>query len=745
MVQQAVSGSIDPTDCRSNQNLFMKKNVNQKSNGIVFEKNTVHAAAIAWRPSIPTLALLLLLCIFVPALQTSAQTFLRASGSKIVDTNNNEVLLRGMGLGGWLLMEGYMLQVDGGYGQWQIKRDMKLNGAAESEIETFFASWRANNTTATDIGYLKSLGLNCLRLPMHYELFLTSAQRTVRNDVIYGKIPVTTYIQSLESWYDQNLLFNDVSAPGFSSIDQTLQWAGANGMWVVLDLHAAPGGQGSQSNINDALVGLDLWNRTDSQGRKIYQLITERLWKAISDRYKGDARIAMYDLVNEPHGGVQNSVIKSLYERIITTLRGNGDSHLILLEGNGYGNEYTGITPDLFPGQTNLVWNGHRYWVTNDPAVKDRNANQLNLIANLVNFRAKWNVPVWVGETGENSNHWVAEACKNLNDRNIGWCLWTHKRLHGSVSLHAQTASPMKVRYANIYTPSGRTELLSNVLHANCIKQKDYEDAMTRMVNDPAPLPYNGSAATLPGKIFASDYDIGKNGIAYNDAIFEKIPYNGDDWNFGHTYRNDGVDMEPTADATGNGVNVGWLEYNDWMNYSVSVAQAGAYTVQWRVANGGNRAGGLTLKIDGQAVGTITVPVTGGWQNWTTVTMVSPVSLTSGSHKVQVLAGNRAGGGNLSWINFTAGSSPSQSRIGSSQDEDGGIEIAPNPVRDKMRIYRITGSATVRVFDVSGREVMTFRGVAENREYDLSALQPGTYILKVLQGRRIQSKKIFKD
>ncbi|HYC83945.1 MAG TPA: cellulase family glycosylhydrolase, partial [Chryseosolibacter sp.] len=635
-----------------------------------------------------------------------AQTFLRANGSKIVDASNNEVVLRGMGLGGWLLMEGYMLQVDGGYGQWQIKRDMKLNGATESEIENFFTGWRANHTTSADVAYLKTLGLNCVRLPMHYDLFLTTAQRAVRNDVIYGKIPVTNYVQALETWYDQDLLFNDAGVDGFATIDQTLQWAGANGMWVILDLHAAPGGQGSQSNINDALVGLDLWNRTDSKGRKIYQLITERLWKSISSRYKTDGRVAMYDLVNEPHGGVQNSAIKALYDKIIGTIRSNGDTHLILLEGNGYGNEYTGITPDLFPGQTNLVWNGHRYWVTNDPTVKDRNANQLNLIANLVNFRAKWNVPVWVGETGENSNHWVAEACKNLNDRSIGWCLWTHKRLHGSSSVQAQTASPMKVRYANIYTAAGRTALLSNILHSNCIKQKDYEDAMTRMVNDPAPLPFLGSPITIPGKIFASDFDIGRNGVSYVDAVYEKIPYNGQDWNFGHTYRNDGVDIEPTADATGNGVNVGWLEYNDWMNYSVNVTQSGSYTVQMRVSNGGTRAGGLTLKIDGVTAGTISVAPTGGWQNWNTLTLSQAVSLSAGAHKIQVLVSSRAGGGNLSWISFaTAGSA--QSRIDTSPAEDE-LEIAPNPVKDRIRIGPLANISTVRVYDVSGREVLKF-------------------------------------
>ena len=215
-------------------------------------------------------------------LSVQAQTFLRASGGKIVDASNNEVVLRGMGLGGWLLMEGYMLQVDGGFGQWQIKREMRNQGATAAEIETFFGNWRSNNTTSADIAYLKSLGLNCIRLPMHYDLFLTATQRAVRDNVAYGTTTVANYVESLSTWYDQNVLFTDLTVPGFATINNSLQWAAANGMWVVLDLHAAPGGQGSDGNISDALVGLDLYNRVDSKGRKIYQLVLTRLWQAIS-------------------------------------------------------------------------------------------------------------------------------------------------------------------------------------------------------------------------------------------------------------------------------------------------------------------------------------------------------------------------------------------------------------------------------------------------------------------------------
>src|SRR5258706_10697519 len=299
---------------------------------------------------------------FLPAVH--GQTFLRASGGKILDASNNEVFLKGMGLGGWLLMEGYMMQVDGGFGQWQIKREMNLRGATPSEIESFFTGWRNSNTGSADLAYLKSLGLNCVRLPMHYDLFLTPAQRAVRDNVAFGTQTVTNYVESLSTWYDQNLLFTDLTVPGFTTINNTLQWAGANGMWVILDLHAAPGGQGADQNISDALVGLDLYNRVDSKGRKIYQLVLARLWKSISDQYKSDARVAMYDILNEPNGSVSATALKAIYDNVIATVRGNADNHLILLEGRGYGNEYTGITPYLFPGQTILVWNGYRYWVT---------------------------------------------------------------------------------------------------------------------------------------------------------------------------------------------------------------------------------------------------------------------------------------------------------------------------------------------------------------------------------------------
>ena len=218
---------------------------------------------------------------------------LSANGSKIVNAAGEEVILKGVGLGGWLLQEGYMIKpsFSGGGTQWSIKKRLYDQGVSDADVETFYQNWRNNFITKADVDYLASMGFNCLRIPMHYELFLTGTQRAVRNSVARNSANYTNYVNSLTSWYNSNALFNDASLEGFRTVDSLLSWAGANNMYVVLDLHAAPGAQGTDANISDALVGNDLWNKS------IYRDITVRLWQCLSTRYINDNRVAFYDLI----------------------------------------------------------------------------------------------------------------------------------------------------------------------------------------------------------------------------------------------------------------------------------------------------------------------------------------------------------------------------------------------------------------------------------------------------------------
>ena len=379
--------------------------------------------------------------------QAQSLSLLQAKGGSIVNARGQEIVLRGFNVGGWLLQESYILKTDTLDSQARIRGGL-LRTMSDQELEGFYAQYRAKFVTKADIDFIAAQGFNCVRLPFHYDLFLTREQRRERNSV--SRRPrdpraVDAYVQSLAQWYDQNQLFTDPKTlDGFRIIDEVLSWCAANRLYVILDLHAAPGGQGSDRNINDNFVPLDLWKRKDARGRLIYQDITVRLWEKLAARYQNDPRVAMYDFINEPHkvnaeNGLSNdnAEINALYSRLINTVRTQGDKHLVLLEGNGYGNEYTNLTPDKLrvKDRSNLVYNAHRYWCPNDPKAADPNPNQINLLANLAAFRTKWQVPVWVGETGENSNEWFAGAVQGLNAQNIGWCHWNLKRVEGVTSL----------------------------------------------------------------------------------------------------------------------------------------------------------------------------------------------------------------------------------------------------------------------------------------------------------------------
>ncbi|NML66334.1 glycoside hydrolase family 5 protein [Hymenobacter sp. RP-2-7] len=415
----------------------------------------------------------------LPALaQTTTAPLLRAEGPKIVDAQHRDVLLQGMNVGGWLLQEGYMMKPGYGGTQGSVKKVLYGAGLSEAAVEKFYQQWRATFITKADIDYIAQQGFNCVRLPLHYELFLTAQQRAVRNGVIKGTVPYADYVAKLREWQQQGELFRKPEQlDAIRLIDQTLGWCAANKLYVVLDLHAAPGAQGTDTNIADALQPNDFWNEP------VYQTITNELWATLAKRYKNDGRIAMYDLVNEPNnvpGG--NAAIHTMLERLINTVRAQGDEHLLLLEGNGFGNNYNELLPSSFTHHQNLVYNSHRYSIlpkyplSNAPDASNPDANQLGAIGNLVAFRQAQQVPVWVGETGENSPEWMGEAARNLNAAGIGWCNWTYKRFSDQ-----PIASLLRIKppyLVDVKSAADLPVILEDIKFKNCVPNEGVVKAL---------------------------------------------------------------------------------------------------------------------------------------------------------------------------------------------------------------------------------------------------------------------------
>src|SRR5690606_23617150 len=131
--------------------------------------------------------------------------------------------------------------------------------------------------------------------------------------------------------------------------------------------------------------------------------------------------------------------------------------------------------------------------------------------------------------------------------------------------------------------------------------------------------PYSGSPVSLPGTVEASRFDNGGQGVAY----FDTTPGNS-----GSAFRNTDVDLQA---ASGGGYNVGWTDAGEWLNYTVKVASAGNYNVTVRVATTSSR----TLEVSFKGVSkTLSIPNTGGWQNWTNVS--TQMSLSAGEQVLRV-------------------------------------------------------------------------------------------------------------
>ena len=170
--------------------------------------------------------------------------FLKVSGKKIIDEQGNEIILKGMGLGGWLLPEGYMLHTSGfADAFWQMKTKV-IDVVGEQKADSFWNAYRKNFVTRKDIERLAKMGFNSVRLAMHYEFF-----------IYYSP---TGYV-----WVDQ----------GFTIVDSLLRQCADNKIYLILDLHAAPGGQ-SANNISDYNpTYLSLWESDNNK------TMTIDLWK----------------------------------------------------------------------------------------------------------------------------------------------------------------------------------------------------------------------------------------------------------------------------------------------------------------------------------------------------------------------------------------------------------------------------------------------------------------------------------
>jgi endoglucanase len=552
------------------------------------------------------------------SLTASAQGYLHTSGKYIFDGSGNEVILRGIGTGNWMLQEGYMMQSSDIAPTQHEFRAKLVNTIGEEKTDSFYTVWLDSHFRRIDVDSMKSWGFNSVRVAMHYKWFTPP----IEDEPVAGQI----------TWLDK----------GFTLIDSLLDWCGDNQMYLVLDLHGAPGGQGTDAAISDYDdTKLSLW---ESQANKDK---TVALWKKLAERYSTEPWIGGYDLINEPNWTLpNNTALIQLYKTITTAIREVDQNHIIIIEGNWFANDYTGFPVSW---DNNMVYSFHKYW--DNPTQESFN--------NAINLRNDKNAPVWLGESGENSNVWFTTAIALCEKNRIGWSWWPVKK--------PGLNNPLKVTVNADYTKlinswrgtavkptpdAGLNAVLQFALNhrlENCTFQKDVIDAMFRQTKTTETIPFKNFYTGEP--VFASDYNLGRCGFAYLDNDTANFGGANSVWNQGYSYRNDGVDIQDCSDTdASNGFNVGWTENGEWMEYNIVVDSTAGYNLSIRSASAST---GSKVHIEDNGVPVsklISLSGTSGSQKWKS-TEDSGVILTKGIHKIRFVFDK--GGSNLNYFKFS--------------------------------------------------------------------------------------------
>ncbi|MCW5733972.1 MAG: cellulase family glycosylhydrolase [Enhydrobacter sp.] len=328
----------------------------------------------------------LLLAVWVALLSlvvsAAAETGLvRTQGKHFVTPDGKVLHIKGISLGNWLMPEGYMFKFE------VAKAPRQIYGAFErllgaERAASFWAEYRDRYIAEDDIRFIKSVGFNTVRIPLHWALF-TTADGTM-------------------------------TGPGWALLDRVLGWARAAGLYAILDIHAAPGGQ----------TGI---NHDDGPGYPLmfyvprHRDLTVALWQAIARRYTGNPEILGYDVLNEPIApyhdvATLNPRLEPFYRRVTEAIRAVDPGRIVILAAGQWSSSFDMFGP---PFAENLAYTYHSFW-----ASTKRDSIQRHL-----NFSNRYNVPLFLGETGELTDEWNERFRKLHEMHGIGWSFWTYKNL----------------------------------------------------------------------------------------------------------------------------------------------------------------------------------------------------------------------------------------------------------------------------------------------------------------------------
>lgn len=528
--------------------------------------------------------------------------FLKAVGKTIQNDKGERILLRGVGLGNWLLPEGYMWKFYNARADRPRRIEAMISDLIGPEAaEEFWSVFRDRYITRADVKRVADEGFNSIRLPINWRVIMDEA--------------TGEFIET-----------------GFDLIDRFVQWCKAEDLYVVLDLHGAPGGQ-TGANIDDCEA-----DKPELYKSEKFRQWNIAIWRELATRYVDEPIIAAYDLLNEPlpeHFKELNPLLADVYREVTAAVREIDTNHIIMLEGAHWATDFSMIHQPL---GDNIVMQFHKYWSNPDTESIQRYIDKADELG----------IPLYMGESGENSNDWYAAAFQLYEDHGIGWNFWCWKKLNATsspCSVNAPAGWEKITKYVETgeHKPSREecraifAEYLENIPIEKCEYHQSVVDALLRRV---------------PFKINAEFYGYRGCGISY-DASHDGESVGGlrvgDKIAIQHAFPQNGsvAEGEVSEEEKKRSEDLCIvLRDGDWVTYEFNVRDDAHVGVTICAQIDGSPNAKLDVSVDGQSTAVVT-PKVGEWD----LQIITTKPLQAGRHTLRVRAAD--GSGRVDWLHFS--------------------------------------------------------------------------------------------
>ncbi|KAK7045939.1 Endo-1,4-beta-xylanase 5 [Paramarasmius palmivorus] len=365
-------------------------------------------------------------------------SLLKVSGTKLVDENGKEVILRGAGLGGWMNMENFISGYPGC--EFQI-REVLTETIGQEKADFFFDKFLEYFFEDADAKFYQSLGLNCIRLPFNYHHF---------EDDMNPRVLKTS---------------------GFKHLDRVIDLCAQHNIYTILDLHTAPGGQNTDWHSDHGGHIANFWNHKDFQDRTIW------LWEELAKHYKDNKWVAGYNPLNEPTDPKHTRVV-TFYDRVYKAIRAVDPEHAIFFDGNTFASDFSHFG-DSHKHWENTAYSIHDYSLFGFPNQEEYTGTetQQRRLRRSYEKKREWmderGLCVWNGEWGpvyarpqyegadtdrinEIRYHVLKDQLAIYNKDRLSWSIWLYKDIGFQGMVYTSPETPYMKLFASFLAKKQR-------------------------------------------------------------------------------------------------------------------------------------------------------------------------------------------------------------------------------------------------------------------------------------------------